>query len=71
MEITIKEYAERNGLNHSSVRHRCERGGYKTARRLGRDWVIDENDVFTDRRVRTGEHKAKSGAGEPAEEKRV
>ena len=57
MEITIKEYAERHGLQHSSVRHRCERGCYKTARKLGRDWVIDEDEVFLDRRVKTGQYR--------------
>ncbi len=56
MEITIKEFAERNGLEHIKVRHRCELGGYKTARKFGRDWVIDENDVFVDRRVKSGKY---------------
>ena len=75
-EITIKEYAERHGLNHSSLRHRCERGGYKTARKLGRDWVIDEDEVFVDRRVKGGNYKgarvhAESLSGIAAEKERV
>lgn len=55
--ITIKEYAQRNGIDHVKVRHRCERGNYKTARRFGRDWVIDSEDVFIDNRVKTGKYK--------------
>ena len=56
-EITIKDYAERNGLRHTTVKQRCERGCYKTARKLGRDWIIDENDNFADGRVKSGKYK--------------
>lgn len=57
MLITIKQYAEQNGLNHSNVRHKCQRGSYKTAQKIGRDWLIDENEPDTDRRVKTGQFK--------------
>ena len=52
--ISIKEYAERNGLRHDNVRHKCQRGTYKTAQKIGRDWLIDENEVDNDRRVKNG-----------------
>lgn len=52
--ISIKDYAARNGLQHDNVRHKCQRGSYKTAQKIGRDWLIDENEQDTDRRVRTG-----------------
>lgn len=52
--ITIKEFAERNGLNHDNIRHKCQRGSYRTAIKIGRDWLIDENEKDVDRRVRTG-----------------
>ena len=32
--ISIKEYAERNGMTHDNVRHKCQRGGYKTAQKM-------------------------------------
>ena len=57
MLITIKEYADRNGLNHGSVRHKCQRGSYKTAQKIGRDWLIDEDEPDVDRRVKTGEYR--------------
>lgn len=59
MLITIKEYADRNGLNHSNVRHKCQRGSYKTAQKLGRDWLIDESEPDVDRRVKSGAYKGK------------
>ena len=52
--ITIKEYAVRNGLQHDNVRHKCQRGSYRTAVKIGRDWLIDEGEKDTDRRIRTG-----------------
>ncbi len=52
--ISIKEYAERNGLLHDNVRHKCQRGSYKTARKIGRDWLIDEKEPDKDHRVRSG-----------------
>lgn len=57
MLITIKEYAEKNGLSHGNVRHKCQRGSYKTAQKIGRDWLIDENEPDVDRRVKSGEYK--------------
>ena len=54
--ITIKEYAERNGLLHDNVRHKCRRGSYKTAQKIGRDWLIDENEPDADRRIRSGKY---------------
>ena len=59
--ITIKEYAERNGLLHDNVRHKCARGTYKTAQKIGRDWLIDENEPDADRRVKSGKYVGKKG----------
>ena len=55
--ITIKEYAERYGLRHDNVRHKAQRGSYKTARKIGRDWLIDESEPDIDRRVTSGKYK--------------
>ena len=55
--ISIKEYADRNGLQHDNVRHKCQRGSYATARKIGRDWLIDENEPDADRRVKSGKYK--------------
>ena len=52
MIITIKQYAERNGLNYDNVRHKCQRGSFKTAQKIGRDWLIDSEEPNIDRRTR-------------------
>ena len=52
--ITIKEYADRNGLTHDNVRHKCQRGAYKSAVKMGRDWLISEDEPDIDHRIKTG-----------------
>ena len=53
-KITIVEYARRNGLVPINVRHKCERGGYETAEKIGRDWFISPDEPTTDRRIKNG-----------------
>lgn len=50
MKITLKEYAERHGRALATVRQKAYRGGFKTARRVGRDWFIDEDEPLVDNR---------------------
>lgn len=54
--ITLKEYAERLKMNPVVVRHKAERGGFQTATKLGRDWIIDEDEPYTDGRVKSGKY---------------
>ena len=51
MEITITEYAARHNRSPVTVRQKALRGGFKTARRVGRDWLIDEDEPYTDNRL--------------------
>ena len=48
--VPIALYASMHGLDPSTVRHKCIRGGWKTAVKLGRDWFIDPDEPHTDRR---------------------
>lgn len=69
--ITCREYAERNGLSPTSVRHKCMRGGFKTAKKIGRDWLIDEHEVNVDHRIRGGQYvgfRARKGDNRGKEE---
>lgn len=54
--ITLKEYAERHGKNPVIVRQKAIRGGFQTARKFGRDWIIDENEEYVDNRVTSGKY---------------
>ena len=63
MLITCKQYAERHGLSPISVRHKCMRGGFKSAVKLGRDWLIDEEEPNIDHR-RRNDNAERTGQGE-------
>lgn len=50
MLIPLVEYAKRNNRDPATARQRAGRGAFKTAVKLGRDWVIDDKEVWNDAR---------------------
>ena len=54
--ISLIEYAHRLGKNPAVVRQKALRGGFNTACKVGRDWLIDEDEPYKDNRVRTGKY---------------
>ena len=56
MLISLVEYAERNGKAPANARQMAARGSFQTARKIGRNWVIDSEEPWPDRRVKTGEY---------------
>ena len=52
--ISLAEYAKQNGIDPATARQRAIRGAYRTARKIGRDWVIDQNEPHVDHRVKSG-----------------
>ena len=56
MLISLIEYAEKHGKDPNNVRKKAANGRFKTARKIGRNWVIDSEEPWPDRRVKTGEY---------------
>lgn len=56
MLISLTEYAARHGKDPSSARRMALRGGFQTAQKIGRNWVIDDAEPWPDRRIRTGKY---------------
>ena len=56
MLISLAEYAEKHGKCQESAQKMAQRGGFQTARKIGRNWVIDSEEPWPDRRVKTGEY---------------
>lgn len=54
--ISLVEYAHRLGKSPIDMRRRAREGKFRTARKLGRDWVIDEDEPFVDLRVKSGRY---------------
>lgn len=50
MLISLSEYAEAHGKAFSTVRQMAQRGGFKTARKIGRNWVIEDSEPYPDHR---------------------
>lgn len=52
--ITLKEWAERHGIDPATARQRALRGAFVTAEKIGNLWVIKKDEPLIDHR-RKGE----------------
>ena len=59
MLIPLAEYARRHGRRVDVARHMAKRGGFTSAKKMGRDWFVDEDEVWPDRRVKDGKYREK------------
>ena len=55
--ISLAEYAEKNGRSTRQIRQKAAAGGFETAQKIGRNWVIEEGEPYIDNRVKTGKYK--------------
>lgn len=53
--ITLKEWAEAHNIDPATARQRAGRGTFETAQKIGRDWVIDEDEDLIDHRKKKKE----------------
>lgn len=56
MLIALAEYARKHGRDPATARQRAGRGAFKTAVKIGRDWLIDSEEPWEDARIRTGDY---------------
>ena len=52
MYISLNEYAAKHGRLYNTVLQKAVRGGFTTAKKIGRGWVIDSEEPYTDNRLR-------------------
>lgn len=50
--IPLKEWAIAHGIDPATARQRALRGSFQTAEKIGRDWVIKEDEPLVDHRRR-------------------
>lgn len=48
--ISLPEYAKIHNRNPATVRQKVLRGNFKTAKKIGRNWVIDSEEPYSDNR---------------------
>ena len=53
--ITLKEYAARHGKNPIIQRQKILRGTFPAVK-IGRDWMVDEDEPYVDQRIKTGDY---------------
>lgn len=51
--ITLTKYAEMHGKAPVTVRQMAQRGGLRSARKEGRDWMVDSEEPYPDHRRKT------------------
>jgi len=51
---TLKEWAERHGIDPATARQRALRGAFQTARKIGNLWIIDKDEPLVDHRRKDG-----------------
>lgn len=56
MLISLIEYAKKHGKDPDNVRKKAAAGQFKTARKIGRNWVIDSEEPWQDKRVKSGNY---------------
>ena len=59
--IPITQYAAMHGKAEVTARQMARRGGLRTARKQGRDWMVDSEEPYPDRRRRMGEALTREG----------
>lgn len=57
MLISLAEYAALHGKAKISARKLAQRGRFKTAQKIARNWVIDDAEPWPDRRVKSGKYR--------------
>lgn len=48
--ISLGEWAHKNNIDPGTARQRAGRGAFETAQKIGRNWVIKEDEKLIDHR---------------------
>lgn len=56
MLISLVEYAKSHDRDPANARQMAARGSFQTARKIGRNWVIEDTEPWPDRRIKTGSY---------------
>ena len=56
MLVSLAEYARNHGKDPATARQRAGRGCFKTAVKVGRDWLIEDTEPWNDGRIKSGNY---------------
>ena len=60
--IPLTEYARNLGKSPDNARQLANRGAFKTAKKVGRDWMVNPSEKWPDRRLKSKDVFTKEGA---------
>ena len=63
--IALTEWAAMYGIDRSNASRKAAKGGYQTAVKIGRNWLISADEVPSDLRERQAGAKMEQAAGSP------
>lgn len=52
--ISLTDYARQHNKDESAVRRMAQNGRFRTAQKIGRNWIIDDKETYPPRRKRMG-----------------
>ena len=55
--ISLVEYAKKNGKSVRQIRQKAAAGGFATAQKIARNWVIEEGEPYIDKRIKSDKYK--------------
>lgn len=61
MLISLADYARQHGKDPANARQLVKRGAFQAVQKIGRDWLIDPEEAWPDRRVTSGKYKKSKG----------
>lgn len=56
MLISLVEYAKNHGKDRSNACRMAKAGRFATARKIGRNWVIEDTEPWPDNRLKSGKY---------------
>ena len=56
MLISLVEYAKNHGKDRSNACRMAKAGRFATARKIGRNWVIEDTEPWPDNRLKIGKY---------------
>lgn len=63
--ISLSDYAQRHGKSPVTMRQKAQRGMLRTAVKIGKTWMVEEDEPCVDNRVKSGKYAKIPAAGMP------
>ena len=63
--ISLTEYAQKHSKSPVTIRQKAQRGMLRTAQKIGKTWLVEEDEPCVDNRVKSGKYRKHPSTGFP------